>query len=213
MCSDRRSPRSRPGRRAVVAVRRLAFVLAIGLAAAGCGNKRPPKPPPRMVPLTTTDLEVVQRGDELQFAFGYPDVTISGLPLPGLEAVELWRMTRPMRRGRRRTKRARRGPRDDEDGEPSEEQIVAEESAADETPPPDRPSCSGGRPRPSSKRNSGSRWTRASCSPWPPSSYASKAPSYRRQSAATGCSCACRSASCRRRRCPRTTARSSSSRS
>ena len=73
-----------------------ALLAVVGLAAAGCGNKRPPKPPPRMVAAATTDLVVSQRGNELQFAFSYPAVTIGGLPLPGLEAVELWRYTRPL---------------------------------------------------------------------------------------------------------------------
>ncbi len=86
----------------------MAIVLLLGLAAAGCGNKRPPKAPPRMVPAATTDLEVAQRGGELQFAFTYPAVTIGGQPLPGLEAVELWRMSRPLSRRRPRARRAKR---------------------------------------------------------------------------------------------------------
>ena len=96
MCSDRPTRLTRPCRGPVTAGLQLALVLALGLAAAGCGNKRPPKAPPRMVPRTTIDLQIAQRGTELQFAFAYPDVTIGGQPLPGLEAVELWRMTRPL---------------------------------------------------------------------------------------------------------------------
>ena len=93
-----------------------------------------------MVPLTTTDLQVGQRGMELQFAFAYPDVTIGGLPLPGLEAIELWRMTRPLRPGPAPDEEsAEEGAETDEDGEPSEEQLAAEQSAADETPPAGSP--------------------------------------------------------------------------
>ena len=87
---------SSPARRAGTTCLRLVLLLTLGLGAVACGNKRPPKAPPRMVPATTNDLTVTQRGTELQFAFTYPAVTIGGLPLPGLEAVELWRMTRPL---------------------------------------------------------------------------------------------------------------------
>jgi hypothetical protein len=97
MCSDSRRQRRVPARRLFSTCLGLGLALALGLTAAGCGNKRPPKAPPRMVPAKTTDLEIAQRGRELQFAFSYPAVTIGGLPLPGLEAVELWRMTRPLR--------------------------------------------------------------------------------------------------------------------
>ena len=137
MYSDRRphrcSPRDRlhpTGLRPALA---LAVALTLGLAAIGCGNKRPPKPPPRIVPMTTTDLVVVQRGGELQFAFSYPAVTISGLPLPGLEAVELWRMTRPM------TPPPPEGEEAPEEEDAEEEEIVAEEISEEETPQPATP--------------------------------------------------------------------------
>jgi hypothetical protein len=89
-----------------------------------------------MVPATTTDLEVAQRGTELQFAFSYPAVTISGLPLDGLEAVELWQMTRPLQAPE---------PEDDldeagaVDEETTAEELVVEEIPAEETPAPSSP--------------------------------------------------------------------------
>ena len=107
----------------------LAALLALGLATAGCGNKRPPKAPPRIVPMTTTDLEVTQRGNELQFAFAYPAVTIGGLPLPGLEAVELWRYTRPLVPP----------PPEAEEGEEAGEEELAEEEVVEDPPQEDPP--------------------------------------------------------------------------
>jgi hypothetical protein len=104
----------------------LILALALGLVAIGCGNKKPPKPPPRIVPATTSDLDVAQRGTELQLSFSYPAVTIGGLPLPGLEAVELWRLKYPMQQP----------PREDEDeiddpaaeaSEPEDGEILTEE--------------------------------------------------------------------------------------
>jgi hypothetical protein len=84
-----------------------------------------------MVPATTTDLEVAQRGTQLQFAFSYPAVTIGGLPLPGLEAVELWRLTRPLQPQ----------PEVDEEGPEgvAEEEESIEVVPAEEEPPPDEP--------------------------------------------------------------------------
>lgn len=109
----------------------LAATLSLGLMTAGCGNKRPPKPPPLMVPATTTDLQVAQRGTELQFAFTYPAVTVSGLALPGLEAIELWRLTMPLTPPE---------PEEDETGETAgDEDAEAEEITAEETPPPATP--------------------------------------------------------------------------
>ena len=66
--------------------------------------------------MTTTDLEVAQRGNELQFAFAYPAVTVGGLPLPELEAVELWRYTRPL---------VPPPPEEEEDGTEPEEAVDA----------------------------------------------------------------------------------------
>lgn len=137
MCSDRRTQLRRRGLRGTGLG--LALALALGLAATGCGNKRPPKPPPRMVPSATTDLQVSQRGTELQFDFAYPDVTIGGQPLPGIEAVELWRMTRPLQPAPPEDE----GEDADEDAETDEDtedtEPAEEELAEEETPPATSP--------------------------------------------------------------------------
>ena len=83
MSSSRRSTR-RPA--SAVAL------VALVLLAAGCGNKKPPEPPIRLVPERATDLEVAPRGLELQFDFAYPAGTTAGQPLTDLQAVELWRL-------------------------------------------------------------------------------------------------------------------------
>ncbi len=85
---------SRPERTVAGAVRLTAAVLTLALPLAACGNKKPPQPPPRMVPAQTTDLTVAQRGLELQLSLTYPTTTIGGLALPGLEAVEVRRLVR-----------------------------------------------------------------------------------------------------------------------
>lgn len=75
----------------------LPLLVAVALLAAGCGNKKDPQPPPRLVPAAAADLQVAQRGQELQLSFAYPALTTGGLALPGLEAVELWQLVRPLR--------------------------------------------------------------------------------------------------------------------
>ena len=137
MYFDFRRHRSSPAGRASSACLWLTLALALGLAAAGCGNKKPPKPPPRMVPVAATDLEVAQRGTELQFAFSYPPVTIGGLPLPGLEAVELWQMTQPLQPPAPEDEETGEMAADDEESEA--EEIVVEETPAEEPPPPATP--------------------------------------------------------------------------
>ncbi|MFQ5349780.1 MAG: fibronectin type III domain-containing protein [Thermoanaerobaculia bacterium] len=103
-----------------------ALALTLALTVVGCGNKRPPKPPPRIVPAPTTNLEVAQRGSELQFAFAYPAVTVGGLPLDGLEAVELRRMTRPLQPPPLEEEDAV-AEEADEDEEPDVEEMPAEQ--------------------------------------------------------------------------------------
>jgi hypothetical protein len=80
--------RSRPG---------AALALALLLAATGaaCGKKGPPQPPPRLIPAQTTDLLVRQTGDRLVLEMSYPGVTTSGLPLSGLEALEVLTLRPP----------------------------------------------------------------------------------------------------------------------
>jgi hypothetical protein len=61
---------------------------------AGCGRRGDPEPPLRAIPATTQDLVVAQRGGELRVAFGYPQTTVGGQPLPQLARVELWQLAR-----------------------------------------------------------------------------------------------------------------------
>lgn len=72
-------------------VRKLgALLVALLLAGAvGCGKKGPPRPPPRLIPAQTADLTVRQTGDRLLLDLTYPAVTTSGLPLAGIEALEV----------------------------------------------------------------------------------------------------------------------------
>jgi hypothetical protein len=53
-------------------------------------------PPLRVIPNPTKDLQVAQRGNQVVFRFGYPQTTTSGAKLPGLAAVEVWELTRPL---------------------------------------------------------------------------------------------------------------------
>jgi hypothetical protein len=72
-------------------------VVALGcLILAACGKKGDPEPPLRVIPNATTELAASQRGDQLVFRFPFPDTTVSGARLPGLAAVEVWSMTRPV---------------------------------------------------------------------------------------------------------------------
>jgi hypothetical protein len=140
MCSDQ--PHRRRRRRVARTVGvflplplALTLALALGLGSTGCGNKKPPKAPPRMVPAKTTDLEVAQRGNELQFALTYPATTSGGLSLPGLEAVELWRMTRPLVPPEPEAEET--GDEPAAEGEETEpEESPEQESPEQEAPPP-----------------------------------------------------------------------------
>jgi hypothetical protein len=71
-------------------------VLALGLLAAACGKKGNPLPPTRTIPNPTKDLVAAQRGNQLVLRFSYPQTTTSGAKLPGLDAVEVWSLTRPL---------------------------------------------------------------------------------------------------------------------
>jgi hypothetical protein len=53
-------------------------------------------PPVRVIPNPTKDLQVAQRGNQLVMRFGYPQTITSGAKLPGLDAVEVWELVRPL---------------------------------------------------------------------------------------------------------------------
>ncbi|MEL7061074.1 MAG: fibronectin type III domain-containing protein [Acidobacteriota bacterium] len=91
MCSEPTASVRPPGRALC-----LLLVLAAAFALSACGKKGPPLPPLRNVPLTTDDLEVRQEGRLVLIDLTYPTTTISGLPLDGIDGIELWSYTRPM---------------------------------------------------------------------------------------------------------------------
>lgn len=62
----------------------------------GCGKKGDPLPPLRSIPLPTSDLTVRQQGRLILFDLAYPTVTVSGLALGGIDALELYVMTKPL---------------------------------------------------------------------------------------------------------------------
>ncbi len=76
----------------------LTLVAAL-LPLAACGKKGDPLPPLRTIPLPTTDLTVRQQGRLILFDLGYPTVTVAGLALDGIDALELYVMTKPLPAG------------------------------------------------------------------------------------------------------------------
>lgn len=71
------------------------LLLAAGLALAACGKKGDPLPPLRATPLRTTDLSVRQQGQLILLEMSYPATTASGLPLGGIDAIELVELSKP----------------------------------------------------------------------------------------------------------------------
>lgn len=65
--------------------------LLLLFAAAGCGHKAPPFPPPLANPARTEDLSVQQRGQAAVLSFTYPRTTVSGGVLGELTRVEVFR--------------------------------------------------------------------------------------------------------------------------
>jgi predicted small lipoprotein YifL len=73
---------------------------AVGLACAvlaltGCGKQGPPLPPLRAIPAATKDLAARQQGSQIVLTFGYPQTSVGGTALGGIQSVELWETTRP----------------------------------------------------------------------------------------------------------------------
>lgn len=62
----------------------------------GCGRKAPPLPPEVRVADTTRDLTVVQRENQADLEWSYPQMTTAGGALPDLEKIEIWRASVPL---------------------------------------------------------------------------------------------------------------------
>ncbi|MEM6454958.1 MAG: hypothetical protein AAF772_07670 [Acidobacteriota bacterium] len=72
----------------------LILLLLLPLALA-CGKKGDPLPPLRTVPQRIDDLRVRQEGTELRLTMTYPQTTAAGLPLGGIDAVEILQYSAP----------------------------------------------------------------------------------------------------------------------
>ncbi len=75
--------------------RLLLTVLIAPLLWSACGKKGAPRPPIRLIPQAASDLSIAQKGDTLVLTSSYPNVAANGLALPGLQAVEVWRLSLP----------------------------------------------------------------------------------------------------------------------
>jgi hypothetical protein len=73
----------------------LAVLAAVLFVVAGCGKKGDPLPRLRDIPQTATDLSVLQQGRLLVLDVAYPAVTVSGMPLGGIDALDLLQLTKP----------------------------------------------------------------------------------------------------------------------
>ncbi len=79
------------------ALPRAVLLLAIATLIVGaCGKKGNPLPPLRNTPLTTKDLQVRQLGRQIWLDMSYPNATVSGLTLGGIDAVELLELVKPV---------------------------------------------------------------------------------------------------------------------
>ena len=74
--------------------RKLLLPLLVVAVMSACGRKEPPKPPPSKIPAPISDLELQQRGQEVLLTMSYPSVTLGGLPIEELEAIEIWQVSR-----------------------------------------------------------------------------------------------------------------------
>ena len=71
------------------------LIAAATLTFGACGKKGDPLPRLRNIPLTTTDLQVRQQGRQILLEMSYPNTTVSGMTLGGIDAVELLEMVKP----------------------------------------------------------------------------------------------------------------------
>lgn len=77
------------------------LLLGLGLAAGlACGRKGPLELPPGREPMAVEGLTAVQRGDTVVLEWTNPVKAVSGRPLAGVEAVEVWVFDRGLPAGR-----------------------------------------------------------------------------------------------------------------
>jgi predicted small lipoprotein YifL len=74
--------------------RKLTLWLLVAILIPACGRKEPPQPPPSKTPAPLNDLQIQQRGPEILLQMSYPSITLSGLPIEDLEAIEIWKTIR-----------------------------------------------------------------------------------------------------------------------
>jgi hypothetical protein len=75
--------------------KRLFLAFAVALLAFACGKKGDPQPPLARGPNAVKDLAVEQEGEDAVLTFTFPDRLLTGAPLTDLDAVEVYRVTRP----------------------------------------------------------------------------------------------------------------------
>ncbi|HVX30105.1 MAG TPA: fibronectin type III domain-containing protein [Nitrolancea sp.] len=66
------------------------------LTAISCGKRGDPKPPVPMIPQTTSDLVVTQRGSRIVLAWSYPALTTAGKKLGSIRRVVVYRYVEPL---------------------------------------------------------------------------------------------------------------------
>jgi len=83
------SLRASSSRASSLPVAALAGLVVLAVLASGCGKKGDPMPPVRAIPAAVKDLQVHQQGTDFILVFSYPNSTVSGGPLPGVNRIEL----------------------------------------------------------------------------------------------------------------------------
>ena len=71
-------------------MRKLA-ALFLFVVVVACGKRGDPHPPVPVIPKTTTDLLVAQRGPKVLLSWSYPSMTTAGKTMTGIRRVVVWR--------------------------------------------------------------------------------------------------------------------------
>lgn len=89
--SGSKAPRSIASRQLL-----LLWIVVLLLPLTACGKKGPPLPPIRVIPIQINDLSLRQQGSLMMLDMAYPTTTMAGTALGGIDAVELWVLTKPL---------------------------------------------------------------------------------------------------------------------